>query len=172
MSWHSLGPTQGSEGWLTSVLWWNDVGLKKVHGWVCVYSPHPASSVTWNVSVCVLWAVESVSFYLSYLGLSKAEAIGQLLALSTHNVVVLLKSTLQPQQLWGGEGRADALGLAREWSMQQQVFRAAVLTWTREHERCTGWETSCKLVKYPPLCIFCRTYIIYKEKRRYSSITW
>lgn len=54
-----------------------------------------------------------------YLRFGEAEAAGQLFPLGSYHVVILLKGSLQPQQLRGREGRADPFGLACEGPVQK-----------------------------------------------------
>lgn len=85
--------------------------------------PFPALHVSgvWNAPIPALSSD-------SYLSFCEAQPVGQLLPLGSHHIVVLVEGALQPQQLRGGEGGANALGLAGERAMQEQAVRAAVLT--------------------------------------------
>lgn len=65
----------------------------------------------------------------SHLRLGQAEAVGQLLPLGSHHVVVLLEGSLQAQQLRRGEGRPDALRLPGEGSVEQQAVLGHVVTY-------------------------------------------
>lgn len=49
--------------------------------------------------------------------------------------MILLEGAFQTQQLRRREGRADAFGLPGERSVEQQVLRTAVLTWTHTATR-------------------------------------
>lgn len=71
----------------------------------------------------------------AYLRLRQAQPAGQLLPLGSDHVVILLEGALQTQQLRRREGRADAFGLPGKRSVEQQVLRTAVLTWTHTTSR-------------------------------------
>lgn len=57
--------------------------------------------------------------------------MGQLFPLRSHHVVVLLEGSFQPQQLGGGEGRPDPLGLPGEGAVEQQAVLGHLVTWSR-----------------------------------------
>lgn len=59
----------------------------------------------------------------------QTQAVGQLLPLGSHHVVVLLERALQAQELGRGEGRADAFGFPGEGTVEEQTVLGHVATW-------------------------------------------
>ncbi|KAG7235801.1 hypothetical protein INR49_002188 [Caranx melampygus] len=86
-----------------------------------------------NVNVVVVLVLVLVLVW-THLCFRQTQAVGQLLPLGSHHVVILLEGSLQPEQLGRGEGRPDPLGFPGEGTVEQQTVLGHVVTWSTEEE--------------------------------------
>lgn len=92
-----------------------------------------------------------------HLCLRQAQTVGQLFPLRSHHVVVLLKGSLQAQQLRRREGRSDAFRFPCKWTVEKETVLGHVRPWGRQNQQPQISETDFKSFHFSCSCNFqCR----------------